>query len=136
MTFPELKLPNLPRKFLMFVDESDIEERMVSFDCIMKIISRSKEMCISPPMLEFLGFSLTADKKYFKVNLFYLVVNICKYLTCRFYSSSFFCPYVVPWIMLTCNVLTHQVRVIDRSTLCLTESCCIEIKMLTYHNLG
>ena len=53
----------------MFVDEADIEERMVSFDCIMKIIARSKEMCTSPPMLEFLGFDLLADRKYHKVDM-------------------------------------------------------------------
>jgi len=69
LAFPQLKLPNLPRKFLMFVGEADIEERMVSFDCIVKIIARSKEMCTSPPMLEFLGFDLLADRKYHKVTV-------------------------------------------------------------------
>lgn len=58
----------------MFVNESDIEERMVSFDCIVKLIARDKEMCTSPPMLEFLGFDLQADKKYFKVNFLFLCV--------------------------------------------------------------
>lgn len=81
--FPELKLPSLPRKFLMFVSESDIEERMVSFDCIVKIIARSKEMCTSPPMLEFLGFDLTADKKYFKVCVGG-VVDCCCRMDCLF----------------------------------------------------
>ena len=51
----------------MFISDADIEERMVSFDCIVKIVVRSKEMCTSAPMLDFLGFDLTADKKYYKV---------------------------------------------------------------------
>lgn len=65
--FPEMKLPAFPRKFHVFMTESDVEERMVSFDCIVKLIARDKVMCTSPAMLEFLGFHLLADKKYFKV---------------------------------------------------------------------
>lgn len=65
--FPELKLPSLPRKYHVFISEADLEERMVSFDCVMKVIAKHKTMCTSPPMLEFLGFSLIADKNYFKV---------------------------------------------------------------------
>ena len=49
------------------MSETDIEERMVSFDCIVKIIARHKRMCVSAAMLEFLGFTLVSDKKYFKV---------------------------------------------------------------------
>lgn len=67
VAFPELKLPALPRKFHVFMNETDIEERMVCFDCVMKVIAKHKTMCTSPPVLEFLGFSLIADKKYFKV---------------------------------------------------------------------
>lgn len=67
--FPELKLPSFPRKFHVFMDETDIDERMVSFDCIVKIIARHKTMCTAFPMLEFLGFELLSDRKYFKVHL-------------------------------------------------------------------
>lgn len=66
-SFPELKLPPLPRKFHLFMSESDIDERMVSFDCIMKLIARHQDMCVSSAMLHFLGFNLLADKKYYKV---------------------------------------------------------------------
>lgn len=72
MAFPELKLPAFPRKFHVFMNESDNEERMVSFDCIVKIVARHKAMCTSPTMLEFLGFERTSHKKYFKVSLFHL----------------------------------------------------------------
>jgi hypothetical protein len=68
VAFPELKLPSLPRKYRIFMDETDLEERMVSFDCIMKVMAKSKSMCTSSPMLEFLGFSLISDKNYFKVS--------------------------------------------------------------------
>ena len=67
LAFPELKLPSLPRKFHLFMSETDIEERMVSFDCLVKVIAKHKVMCTSPPMLEFLGFTVLSDKKYFKV---------------------------------------------------------------------
>ena len=66
-SFPEMKLPAFPRKFHVFMSESDIEERMVSFDCIVKLIARDSAMCTSAAMLEFLGFDLLADRKYFKV---------------------------------------------------------------------
>ena len=51
----------------MFMNDSDIEERMVSFDCIVKLISRHKSMFDSAPMLEFLGFDSQTDRKYYKV---------------------------------------------------------------------
>lgn len=67
LAFPDLKLPAFPRKFHVFMDENDIEDRLVSFDCIVKIIARDSAMCRSAPILEFLGFDLLSDKKYFKV---------------------------------------------------------------------
>lgn len=51
----------------MFMNETDIEERMVSFDCIVKLIARDKTMCTSSPMLQFLGFDTLSDRKYYKV---------------------------------------------------------------------
>ncbi len=65
--FPELKLPSLPRKFHLFVDIGDIEERQIAFDCLMKVLARDKAMAVSIPMLQFLSFDLLADKNYFKV---------------------------------------------------------------------
>ena len=40
----------------------------MSFDCLVKVISKHKDMCTSAPMLNFLGFSILADKDYFKVS--------------------------------------------------------------------
>ena len=54
-SFPELKLPDLPRKFHLFMNQSDIEDRQVAFDCLLKVVTKSKEMCTSVPMLRFLG---------------------------------------------------------------------------------
>lgn len=70
--FPELKLPPLPRKFHLFTDTSDIEERQVAFDCLLKVLSKDRAMSVSIPMLQFLGFDLLADKKYFKARREYL----------------------------------------------------------------
>ena len=53
--FPELKLPDLPRKFHLFVNQSDVDERQVAFDCLMKVVAKDKELCCSVPMLRFLG---------------------------------------------------------------------------------
>ncbi len=53
--FPELKLPDLPRKFHLFVNQSDIEERQVAFDCLMKVVAQKRELCSSVPVLRFLG---------------------------------------------------------------------------------
>ena len=64
--FPELNLPSLPRKHTWLVSEDDIEDRKVSFDCLMTIVSRNSEICTSSPVLEFLGFDLLADQEYFK----------------------------------------------------------------------
>ena len=54
-SFPELKLPDLPRKFHLFVNQGDIDERQVAFDCLMKVLAKKKELCTSVPMLRFLG---------------------------------------------------------------------------------
>lgn len=36
--FPELKLPSLPRKFHIFMKDSDVDERQIAFDCLLKVI--------------------------------------------------------------------------------------------------
>ena len=58
------------------MSESDIEERMVSFDCIVKLIARDAAMCTSAAMLEFLGFELVSDRKYYKVLSSHLVLRV------------------------------------------------------------
>lgn len=68
MAFPELNFPSFPRKHFMFMSATDMEERVISFDCIVKVIAKDKDMCCSAPMLEFLGFNRQADKNYFKVH--------------------------------------------------------------------
>ena len=63
--FPDLQLPSLPRKFHVFFDKADVEERLVAFDCLVKVIAKNKELCCSSPILNFLGFSLLGDREYF-----------------------------------------------------------------------
>ncbi|XP_064383148.1 HCLS1-binding protein 3-like [Halichondria panicea] len=70
--FPELKLPPMPRKFHLFVDIDDIEERQIAFDCLLKVLAKDKAMAVSIPMLQFLGFDLLADKNYYKGRREYL----------------------------------------------------------------
>lgn len=70
--FPALKLPDLPRKHVLFMSDEDLEDRRVSFDCLMIIVSRSHELITSIPMLEFLGIDLLADRKYKKRRAEYL----------------------------------------------------------------
>ena len=70
--FPSLKLPDLPRKLVLFMSDEDLEDRRVSFDCLMIIVSRSIELTTSIPMLEFLGIDLLADRKYKKRRAEYL----------------------------------------------------------------
>lgn len=36
-TFQQLKLPNLPRKYHLFMKDADIEERQIAFDCLLKV---------------------------------------------------------------------------------------------------
>lgn len=75
--FPVLKLPSLPRKFHLFVDIRDIEERQIAFDCLLKVLAKDKAMAVSIPMLQFLGFDLLADKNYFKVSIKFVRSYLC-----------------------------------------------------------
>ncbi|KAB1266836.1 HCLS1-binding protein 3 [Camelus dromedarius] len=52
--YPKAGLPPLPRKVL-FVGESDIQERRAVFDEILRCVSRDAELAGSPELLEFLG---------------------------------------------------------------------------------
>uniref|UniRef100_A0ACB8GDV7 HCLS1-binding protein 3 n=1 Tax=Sphaerodactylus townsendi TaxID=933632 RepID=A0ACB8GDV7_9SAUR len=52
--YPQSSLPPLPRKVL-FVGESDIRERRVMFNEIMKAIAKEADLATSPELLEFLG---------------------------------------------------------------------------------
>ena len=65
-TFPELSLPDLPRKFHLFMTASDVEDRQVAFDCLVKVVAKNREMCTSVPLLRFLGVDLLADRNYYK----------------------------------------------------------------------
>ena len=67
--YPDLQLPSLPRKFHVFFDDSDVEERQIAFDCLVKVIAKRKDTCCSSPVLNFLGFSLLADREYYKVHI-------------------------------------------------------------------
>ncbi|XP_007437713.1 HCLS1-binding protein 3 isoform X2 [Python bivittatus] len=57
--YPQTSLPPLPRKVL-FVGESDIRERRVAFNDIMKLISKDVALASSPELLEFLGTRSTS----------------------------------------------------------------------------
>ncbi|XP_048209337.1 HCLS1-binding protein 3 isoform X2 [Perognathus longimembris pacificus] len=52
--YPEASLPPLPRKVL-FVGESDIRERRVMFNEILRWIAKDAQLASSPELLEFLG---------------------------------------------------------------------------------
>ncbi|XP_058407716.1 HCLS1-binding protein 3 isoform X1 [Diceros bicornis minor] len=52
--YPAAGLPPLPRKVL-FVGESDIQERRAVFDEILRHVSKDAELASSPELLEFLG---------------------------------------------------------------------------------
>ena len=65
-TFPELSLPDLPRKFHLFMTTSDVEDRQVAFDCLIKVVAKNREICTSVPILRFLGVDLLADRNYYK----------------------------------------------------------------------
>lgn len=52
--YPTASLPPLPRKVL-FVGESDIRERRVLFNEILRCVSKDAELAGSPELLEFLG---------------------------------------------------------------------------------
>ncbi|XP_006880707.1 PREDICTED: HCLS1-binding protein 3 [Elephantulus edwardii] len=53
-------IPALPRKVL-FVGESDIQERRVLFDEILRCVSKDAELASSPELLEFLGTRSTGS---------------------------------------------------------------------------
>ncbi|XP_034622477.1 HCLS1-binding protein 3 isoform X4 [Trachemys scripta elegans] len=57
--YPQASLPPLPRKAL-FVGESDIRERRVVFNDIMRLIAKDLELATSPELLEFLGTKSTS----------------------------------------------------------------------------
>lgn len=76
--FSSLKLPALPRKYHIFMSESDIEERQISFDCLLMLVARTPDMCTSIPVLKFLGVDLIADKKYRKKRPEYLEAQTAK----------------------------------------------------------
>ena len=54
------------------MSEEDLEDRRVSFDCLMTIVSRSTRLVTSIPILQFLGIDLLADRKYTKRRAEYL----------------------------------------------------------------
>ena len=45
---------------------SDVEDRQVAFDCLVKVVAKNREMCTSVPVLRFLGVDLLADRNYYK----------------------------------------------------------------------
>ncbi|XP_074847428.1 HCLS1-binding protein 3 [Carettochelys insculpta] len=57
--YPQASLPPLPRKAL-FVGESDIRERRMVFNDIMRLISKDLKLAMSPELLEFLGTKSTS----------------------------------------------------------------------------
>ncbi|XP_044301065.1 HCLS1-binding protein 3 isoform X4 [Varanus komodoensis] len=59
MRHPQSALPLLPRKVL-FVGESDIRERRVIFNEIMRAIAKDEDLAASPELLEFLGTRSTS----------------------------------------------------------------------------
>ena len=54
------------------MSEEDLEDRQVSFDCLMTIVSRNTKLVTSIPILQFLGIDLLADRKYAKRRAEYL----------------------------------------------------------------
>ena len=62
----------MPRKYFLFINEEDLEDRRVSFDCLLAVVARNKEICTSIPVLIFLGIDLLADRKYAKRRKEYL----------------------------------------------------------------
>lgn len=68
----QMKLPDLPRKFHVFMTDDDVHERQVSFDCLLKVLAQDKEKCTCAPLLRFLQVPLDADKKYVAARKEYL----------------------------------------------------------------
>lgn len=62
----------MPRKHFLFMSDEDLEDRRVSFDCLLTVVANSKELCTSIPVLIFLGIDLLADRKYAKRRKEYL----------------------------------------------------------------
>ncbi|KAG7466032.1 hypothetical protein MATL_G00160530 [Megalops atlanticus] len=62
--YPKIALPSMPRKAL-FVSESDIRERRVAFDELVKFIAKNPTLATCPELLEFLG-AKTTDVANFK----------------------------------------------------------------------
>ncbi|XP_065897742.1 HCLS1-binding protein 3-like [Dysidea avara] len=62
---PELTLPALPRWNIWFLSEDDIEDRRVSFDSLLKKLSRDAYFATCPAMLDFLGVDQLSDRKYY-----------------------------------------------------------------------
>ena len=54
------------------MNEDDVEDRRVSFDCLLTVVAKSKDLCTSIPVLIFLGIDLLADRKYAKRRKEYL----------------------------------------------------------------
>lgn len=52
--YPSIHLPAMPRKAL-FVGETDIRERRVSFDELVRFISKHPTLSTCPELVEFLG---------------------------------------------------------------------------------
>lgn len=50
----------------------DLEDRRVSFDCLLTVVAKNKELSTSIPVLIFLGIDLLADRKYAKRRKEYL----------------------------------------------------------------
>ena len=71
LQFPQIKLP-MPRKYFLFMSDDDLEDRRVSFDCLLTVIAMNKELCTCIPVLIFLGIDLLADRKYAKRRKAYL----------------------------------------------------------------
>jgi hypothetical protein len=71
-TVPNLKLPSLPRKYHLFTSDTDIEERQMAFDCLLKVLCKERVMCTSPTFLHFLGFKDDADITYLRKRAEYI----------------------------------------------------------------
>lgn len=70
------------------MNDTDIEERQVAFDCLLKVLAKDKRKCVSGPLLQFLGFDLLADRNYFKVSIIY---NPCTLFAYGFQSVHVYC---------------------------------------------
>ncbi|CAI8042055.1 hypothetical protein GBAR_LOCUS23357 [Geodia barretti] len=71
-SFPNLKLPSLPRKYHLFTSDTDIEERQIAFDCLLKVLCKERVMCTSSTFLHFLGFKDDADVTYLRKRAEYI----------------------------------------------------------------